>query len=95
VAGVLQLGLALHIRNTATAAAAEGSRTAARAWQSDGIGIERARRDLGRRHRGPGGSWSTAPPERRGERRRTADAARRGVGTFPAAAVIRPDRAVP
>jgi hypothetical protein len=62
VAGVLQLGLALHIRNTATAAAAEGARTAARAGQSDGIGIERARRVLGQAL--PGASPATIQESR-------------------------------
>jgi Flp pilus assembly protein TadG len=48
VAGVLQLGLVLHVRNTATAAASEGARVAARAGQPDGSGAERTRSVLAR-----------------------------------------------
>ena len=37
--GVLQLGLALHVRNTLTAAAAEGARYAANADRGPGEGV--------------------------------------------------------
>jgi hypothetical protein len=44
VLGVLQLGVALHVRNTLTAAASEGARFAANADQLPGSGEQRARR---------------------------------------------------
>jgi hypothetical protein len=44
VVGVLQLGLALHVRNTLSAAASEGARFAANADQGAGSGEARARR---------------------------------------------------
>jgi Flp pilus assembly protein TadG len=41
--GLLQLGLALHVRNTLTAAAAEGARYAANADRSPADGVARTR----------------------------------------------------
>lgn len=41
--GVMQLGLALHVRNTLTMAASEGARAAARVGASQETGIARAR----------------------------------------------------
>ena len=40
---VMQLGLALHVRNTLTLAASEGARAAARLDAAPGLGVERAR----------------------------------------------------
>lgn len=41
--GVMQVGLALHVRNTLTLAASEGARAAARLDASPEIGVARAR----------------------------------------------------
>lgn len=40
---VMQVGLALHVRNTLTLAASEGARAAARLDASPGMGVDRAR----------------------------------------------------
>lgn len=45
--GLLQLGLALHVRNTLTAAAAEGARHAANADRTPADGIARTQQVIG------------------------------------------------
>jgi Flp pilus assembly protein TadG len=44
--GILQIGLVLHVRNTVTAAAAEGARYAATADRGPSDGVRRAREQI-------------------------------------------------
>jgi Flp pilus assembly protein TadG len=46
VLGIVQLGLVLHVRNTLTAAATEGARTAAPLDVDPGVGAERTRQEI-------------------------------------------------
>lgn len=44
--GLVQVGIVLHVRNAAAAAATEGARYAARSGSADGVGVARARDQL-------------------------------------------------